>query len=381
MRCPALWLLLFLAADAYAEDTSVRVSIFGIFQPVEVRVNSKKPMQVTAVAEDGNIGKYASRSVQIICGGRWPIQMETGKNVVLAGSAQFKPEAGQTLKAGVKGVKDREYAGWIEIKERQGHCLIINHAPLEAYVRDVACRELGTSGVEALKAQAVAVRSYALATASKHNHEGYDFCDLTHCQAYTGRDACTSEQLKHLDAVSGLALVYNDRPAMTYYFSTCAGHTASAADVFGPKEARAYLKGVPDGEKPYCSASEHIHWRFEVDPKDLCARMAEGPCSVEVRSTGKGGWVRQVAVRGKKLVLMHGERFHNLMGEAFGWGKFKSARFQVENSGKLVIFRGRGLGHGAGMCQHGAMGMARAGKSYREILEHYYPGTELKKWP
>jgi len=374
-------LVLLLASGASAGDTTVRVSIFSIFKPTHVQVISKKPMLLTAVAEDGNIGKYKSRSVQIICGGRMPLTMETGKALVLAGSAQFKPALGEALTVGVKDRPHREYAGWIEIKERQGLCLIINHVSLEDYSRDVACRELGASPPEALKAQAVAVRSYALATAGKHNHEGFDFCDLTHCQAYTGRDACSSEQLKRLDAVSGLALMYNNRPAMTYYFSTCAGHTASAGDVFGPGEARPYLQGVPDGDTPHCASSEHMRWRFEVDRKELCDRLAGGPCSIEVRGTGKGGWVKQVAVRGKKLEVMPGERFHNLMGKTFGWGKFKSARFKMETGGKKMVFHGHGLGHGVGMCQHGAMGMAKAGKDYRAILRHYYPGTELKLWP
>ncbi len=388
-RAPWL-LLLFLAAHAHAGGAaSVRVSIFGIFKPADVQVSSKKPMEITAVAEDGNLGKYTSRSVKIRCGGRWPVQMDTGKNLVLAGGAQFRPASRrESLRVGVKDGPEREYAGWIEIKERQGHCLIINHVPLEEYSRDVACRELGVSGPEALKAQAVAVRTYALATTNRHNPEGFDFCDLTHCQVYTGRDACTAKQHGHLEAVSGLTLLHRGRPAMTYYHSTCAGHTAAAADVFGPKAARPYLKGVQDGRKPYCAASEHTRWRFEVDRKELCRQLGRalpelgpGPCTLEVKSVGSGGWVRRVAVRGKKLVRLHGERFHNLMGRAFGWGKFKSARFWVETGGKRVVFHGRGLGHGVGMCQYGALGMAKAGKDYRVILEHYYPGTELKQWP
>lgn len=390
MTARAPWLLmLLLATEAHAqEDLSVRVGIFGVFEPVDVRVSSQKPMQVTAVAEDGNLGKSTSRYAQIHCGGRWPVQMETGRNVVLAGSAQFRPEANCALKVGVQGGPEREYAGWIEVKERQGRCLIVNHVPLEEYSRDVACRELGASGAEALKAQAVAARSYALATMGKHNPEGFDFCDLTHCQVYTGREACTPEQHGHLDDVSGLALLYQGSPALTCYFSTCAGHTASAGDVFGPRAARPYLQGVPDGAEPYCSSSEHLRWRFEVGREELCGKLAaalpelgKGPCSLEIESRGKGGWVRRVAIRGKQLVRLPGESFHNLMGKAFGWGKFKSPRFEMESSGKRVVFRGRGLGHGVGMCQHGAMGMARAGLNYRDILEHYYPGTELKKWP
>ncbi len=381
-------LILFLAAGASAGDTMVRVSIFSIFKPTHVRMSSKKPMLLTAIAEDGKIGKYKSRSVQVICGGRWPLQMETGKKKVLAGSARFKPVPGQALTVGVKDRPHRKYAGWIEIKERQGLCLITNHVSLEDYSRDVACREMGDPPAEALKAQAVAVRSYALATAGKHNYEGFDFCDLTHCQAYTGRDACSDEQHKHLDAVSDMVLIYKKRPAKTFYFSTCGGHTASAADVFGPEADKSYLRGVKDGEPPHCARSDHILWHMEVKGKHLCGLLQkEMPslggkdCSLEVVERGKGGWVRRIDVRSKNVVSVGGEWFHNFMGNSLGWGRFKSANFSVEIKGDSYVFRGRGLGHGVGMCQHGAMGMARAGKDFRAILQHYYPGTELKTWP
>jgi stage II sporulation protein D len=387
-RIPLVLLSLFLAAGARAGDTTVRVSIFSIFKPTRVQVSSLKPMLLTAVAEDGAIGKYKSRSVQINCGERWPLQMETGKKVVFAGSARFKPAPGDTLTVGVENRAERQYSGWIEIRERQGLCLIINHVSLEEYSRDVACREMGASLPEALKAQAVAVRSYALATANKHGLEGFDFCDLTHCQAYTGRDACSAEQRKHLDAVSGLALMYKGRPAMTYYFSTCGGHTASAADVFGPGADKPYLQGVKDGDPPYCSRSDHMVWRMDEERRLLCARIDAAlptqhgiDCTIEIVETGKGGWVRRIDVHGKQLNGMGGEWFHNFMGRNFGWGRFKSGNFTIEKKGDRLVFRGRGLGHGVGMCQHGAMGMARADKDYKAILQHYYPGTELKVWP
>jgi stage II sporulation protein D len=390
-RLPLILLLLLLTTGARAGDTTVRVSIFSIFKPTHVQVSSKRPLLLTAVAEDGNIGKYKSRSVQIICGTRTPLSMDTGKNVVLAGSAQFRPALGRTLTVGVKDRPHREYSGWIEIRERQGLCLIINHVSLEDYSRDVACRELGASLPEALKAQAVAVRSYALATANKHGLEGFDFCDLTHCQAYTGRDACSAEQRKQLEAVSGLALMYKNRPATTYYFSTCGGHTASAADVFGPGADQPYLRGVKDaeGEKPpYCARSDHMVWRMDVGRRNLCALLDAAlptrhgdDCGIGIVETGKGGWVRRIDIHGNQLNGMNGEQFHNFMGRSFGWGEFKSGNFTMEFKDDRYMFLGRGLGHGVGMCQHGAMGMARADKDYKAILKHYYPGTELKLWP
>jgi stage II sporulation protein D len=69
------------------------------------------------------------------------------------------------------------------------------------------------------------------------------------------------------------------------------------------------------------------------------------------------------------------------MGRLRGWGAFKSANFVIEQQGGQLVFMGRGMGHGVGMCQHGAMGLARCGKDYRAILEHYFPGTRVGAIP
>jgi stage II sporulation protein D len=152
--------------------------------------------------------------------------------------------------------------------------------------------------------------------------------------------------------------------------------------------SRPYLPGVEDGEEPHCRRSEHMRWRFEVDRRELCSalrrshpRIGTGPCDVEILATGKGGWTSRLAIRASRSVELTGDDFHLVMGRLFGWSSVKSARFTLQASGDRITFHGRGLGHGVGMCQHGAMGMARAGATFRQILEHYYPGTELTTWP
>ena len=85
------------------------------------------------------------------------------------------------------------------------------------------------------------------------------------------------------------------------------------------------------------------------------------------------GWVRNVKLISVGQVEIGGEAFHNLMGRRFGWGQFKSPHFTVRRDGDDWVFEGTGLGHGVGMCQYGAIGMARAGRSWRAILKHYYP--------
>ena len=167
---------------------------------------------------------------------------------------------------------------------------------------------------------------------------------------------------------------------------------ASASDAWGPKAARPYLQGVRDGKNPYCSQSEHMRWRFGVESEELCARLREKfprlgeadkgeSCTISIEKTGSGGWVSQVAIRGKTVIRLAGDRFHMMMGRLYGWSRFKSARFALESRGTRLVFHGRGLGHGVGMCQHGAMGMEGEGADFIEILKHYFPGTRLEKWP
>jgi stage II sporulation protein D len=124
-----------------------------------------------------------------------------------------------------------------------------------------------------------------------------------------------------------------------------------------------------------------MRWRFSVGRAELCGSLGQAECQLETAEVGRGGWVKRIVVRGSKDREMSGENFHLLMGRKFGWGKFKSARFKLESSKDRFTFRGRGMGHGVGMCQHGAMGMERAGKDYEAILRHYFPGTEVSRWP
>lgn len=299
-----------------------------------------------------------------------------------------RPGAGISVKAG--NLPRRVYEGQLEITPAGGSCQVVNELPVDDYAEAVACAEMPGAPRQALLAQAIAARSYALASLVKHPGSGYDFCDLTHCQHYLGRGACSPAAKRHLRRVRGLVLTWRQRPAEAVYFSTCAGHTASARDIWGHGADRVYLRGVPDGSGPNCRKSPHLSWRLEVSAGRLCALLRQrfprlgkaddGDCRVQVEEVGVGGWVRKVQVSGMIRKHMSGEEFHLLLGRQLGWGRFKSARFTIERQGGRYVFRGRGLGHGVGMCQYGAMGLARQGLDYRQILRHYYPHTSLEKW-
>ncbi|MBN2497539.1 MAG: SpoIID/LytB domain-containing protein [Deltaproteobacteria bacterium] len=303
-----------------------------------------------------------------------------------AAELRIRPRGSRALRVRVPGAAERSYPGWLEIGTQGERCRLVVHVPFERYVEQVACYEIRGAGPEALEAQAVLVRSYALAHLGRHAAEGFDFCDLTHCQVYPGDGACTAAQLESLRKVAGQVLLFEGELADVAYFSTCGGHTASAADVWGGETARPYLQGVEDSRegRALCARSDHLRWRFEVERDELCAALraklpaAAGRCAVSIAETGRGGWVRRVRIAGPGgEASISGADFHLLMGRRFGWSRFKSGHFVVQARGGRYVFLGRGLGHGVGMCQHGAMGLERAGADHRAILEHYFPGTAL----
>lgn len=269
----------------------------------------------------------------------------------------------------------RDIRGEVLVKRAGEHLHIVAGMALEDYVAGVVGAEMSRAHPEAHKAQAIAARTYALR--QRGRHKAYDYCDLTHCQAFKG---VPSPKIRaRVRATRGIYLSNaSGGPAEVFYSSTCGGHTASALTVFGIEGAPG-LDGVadtrPSGE-PWCSASPHSEWRFSVSADELASELgARRPARLQV-DRAPDGWVSRVEVAGLEKSLSGGQ-FHNRMGRLYGWGKFKSARFNLLERGNLLVFEGQGLGHGVGLCQHGAMARARAGQDAGAILRHYFPGLRI----
>lgn len=271
---------------------------------------------------------------------------------------------------------------------------VVNDLPLERYVEGVVAHEMpGYWEEEALMAQAVVARSFALSELGRHRREGFDFCPLTHCQAYRGLDPQpvnpgSSGGGSMVDRVrsaarktSGLVLTYRGKIARVYYHSTCGGKTSPPADE--KSGSPPYLRGVVD---PYCKISPFFGWRVFLSWNDLERIMkGEGILEGEVKEItiaghDPSGRVKGVIVMGESEVALPGEEFWQMAGEALGWGKLPSSLFTVRRkSGGGVTLEGRGLGHGVGLCQWGAEGLARKGRGFRTILSYYFPGTRVAR--
>jgi stage II sporulation protein D len=249
--------------------------------------------------------------------------------------------------------------------------------PLEAYVAAVLAKESGNfRSDEALKAMAVAVRSYALHFRGRHQREGFDFCDTTHCQALQSKGV--PPRLRNAAEQTAGELIWYDRaPAAAYYHADCGGSTEAAQHVWGAGEP--YLKQQVDrfcrrnGSGEWNSAYSKQLVRSVLDEQGL--ETPEDLESMEVVQRTPSGRAARLLLHGEGAVIVKAGAFRNAMQRGLGWKSVPSGSFTVDQDSYRFFFSGRGAGHAVGLCQAGADSMGLAGNTYREILANYYPGT------
>ena len=270
----------------------------------------------------------------------------------------------------------------VEVRADSGNLLITALMPLEEYVAAALAGETGNfKSDEALKAMAVAARTYAMHFGARHSLDGFDFCDTTHCQDL--RIAGINARMRRIaDSTAGEVLWYDGEPAATYYYANCGGTTEDGRYILGNDEAAApYLKQLSDR---YCVRNGAARWSSEVTARELQRALATDGIdipgtlrSVSVLHRTPSGRVEFLRVTGTRDVTVSALLFRSAVGRHIGWERLKSNWYDVSVHGDTIIFHGRGSGHGVGLCQVGAEVMGEEGHSYREILSFYYPGTRL----
>lgn len=243
--------------------------------------------------------------------------------------------------------------------------------PLETYVAAVLAGECATfPSEEALKAMAVAARSWAFRHRGRHRREGYDFCDTTHCQ-YLRLEDLAPRLRAAAEATEGEMLWYEGRPAAAFHHAHCGGTSEDAANVW-PELRAPYLRSVAD---TFCTGSGRAPWSSQVLKSDLAKALGlGGPVILEIARRAPSGRVTEVRVAGSRWPET---RFETAVGRALGWHVLKSNWYEIADAGDRYVFRGHGAGHGVGLCQAGAAERGRQGHTYRQILEFYFPGTAL----
>lgn len=268
------------------------------------------------------------------------------------------------------------------VRVQIGSTKSVSEMQLEDYVRGVVAAEGSTeTELEALKALAIASRSYALKNLRRHENDGFDFCTSTHCQRFTDSSSVRNEIREAVASTEGEILQDDAKQVADAYFSaSCGGDTADKGTLWGGTSPR-YLTGVHD---EYCEL-ETQKWTNVITPAQMAhalqsderTNVGSHVKSIEVKQRDASGRAALISVAGDRHVTVRGWDFKIIVGRALGWNLLKSSRFEISRSGSNFVFRGSGFGHGLGLCQAGAHVMAQRGAGYRQILAKYFPGTQI----
>lgn len=274
-------------------------------------------------------------------------------------------------------VNNLTVAGRVTIKRQNGKLIAINEVALEDYVKGVVPSEMNPSwSFEALKAQAMAARTYALYKIRQNGKKDFDVVASTKDQVYKGRAGADGPAGRATDETRGQVLVFQDEPILAAFFSTAAGPTEDALNVWSVDLP--YLKGV---ECPFDMNSPYFQWRTDVWLPLLEQRLREEGFPVGVIA-GLSPAAYTKAGRVSHVRILHSDGELHVKGEdlrrVLGYTVLASTQFDFEVVGFQVQFTGRGAGHGVGLCQWGAKELAEKGYSAEAIVRYYYPGTEIR---
>ncbi len=280
-------------------------------------------------------------------------------------------------------INGKKYRGQLTaISHKDGYLNIVEELPFEKYLMGVLAPEMGPDWpLEALKAQAVASRTYAARLIKKQGD--YDIGSDTAHQVYTGLEKVNEKIVKAVKDTRGEVLYYNGRMITAFFHACCGGRTTTPSAAFSGDIVKP-LRGVTD---PYCKISSHYEWDISIHQDDLLSFIQKNGStalklnSVKIYSKDKSG-------RAVKLAFLTDKGSFKIeskqLRKEFGAFEFKSTFItRIEKRSKEYIFYGRGWGHGVGMCQEGAKFMAQKGFNYKKILTFYYPGsriTDIKKF-
>ncbi|HNI88317.1 MAG TPA: SpoIID/LytB domain-containing protein [Leptospiraceae bacterium] len=279
-------------------------------------------------------------------------------------------------------VLERNYKGDLEFISLDGRLQLVLSIPLEEYVSSAVQSELGellqdgrynseAHKKELIAAQEIVIRTFIKKEKDRHEKEPYDFCDLTHCLHFEGTQKTKSIYpgviLKGKDSISG------------YFHSNCGGILSGPEVYWAKHEISTHYKRGKDGVSAYCSDSPHSEWETILTERELENILNDRKIS-NIFVVEKQNRVSHLKYKSEQFIkTIPISTFISRTGKLYGWNKIKSNLFKIQKLRERYLFVGKGLGHGIGLCQWGSAKLAANGKTYREILEFYFPDTELSK--
>ncbi len=285
----------------------------------------------------------------------------------------YKGSPETVIKISIDGKNFSRYRGDFEFIPYKGNVLPLNSIQSEDYIYSVVPSEIGSSFPnEAIKAQTLAARSYLYYGLKNSKYANFDLFDNVNSQMYLGMDR-ENEKIKTLvDSTRGEVILYDDSPINALYYSTSGGVTANNEDVWGGTMVP-YLRSVND--KGNEGKSPRLNWEVKISKNDISKSFGFRVREIKVEKV-RSNRVSQIRVYGAKDKRITGNEFRSIVG----YNKIYSTQFKVRSSGNYFIFTGKGSGHGVGMSQYGAYGLALKGKTYDYILKYYYKGVKIEEY-
>ncbi len=277
------------------------------------------------------------------------------------------------VKKGEAALYGKKYSGILEVWKGKNGLYVINELPMEDYLKGVVAAEVGAKWEEeALKAQAVASRTYAVYQ-KQNNSKNTMLYHLTSSvlhQVYRG-DMISENIVKAVNATRGEILTYEGSPILAFYHSTSGGLTEDCAEVFDKKLP--YLMPVETNSE----LSPFYVWEKRISSSNIQKALN----LQQIKEISPHSMTVTNRVKDLRILTSNGEHLYSAkdLRKNLGWDKLPSTLItELTKDGDHFIFRGRGYGHGVGMCQWSAQQMAKEGKNYKEILSKFYPGAVLQ---
>jgi len=366
-------------------DPKVRVAI--LLDVPSVKISATGRFKIFAPGQLEAISTGDENSIYMIRSGLFGLKIERPEEY--GDILEIKPLGDSFIK-----VNNRAYRGEIEVRKKndalflsavkkqgspmtsEASLLVINEVDLEEYLQGVMKHEISPAWPkEAVKAQAVAARSFALNKKLKNIGKPYDLCATITSQVYGGLSGEDPRSNEAIYETRGEILIYQEKPIAAYYHATCGGETEDVENVWGGRLP--YLKSV---RCKYCKDSPHYEWEEKLSLSEISNALSHKGISeiesIEIYKRSSTGRVVKLVIEdefGKHIIS--GNQFRMALGPNL----IRSTYFKMKEKRRRVEFKGKGWGHGVGMCQWGAKGMAEKGYNYKEILKHYYPNVKIKK--
>jgi len=376
-----------------------------------VRVGIAVGVDSLMITGPADLTASAEQRAFLASGERWIVGAQGG--VVVAASAgrpSIRAAGVLTVSAGADGLiaaGDRTYRGMLLVRPAErDRITAVNVIDLEAYLQGVVPHEIGrrpAAEIEAVKAQAVAARTYAVGNLGAREALGFDFYATTQDQLYLGAADEDSIATRAVRETRGEIVTWNGLPILAYYSSTCGGQTAAIEESWPWRAPLPYLKSVadriPGTDSAYCATSNRFRWTTTWTRAELLAVLGEtlrahtggaAPApraieSLEQIGAGRSGRVTLRLTTDGGSQTLRADSVRWVLRTAPGGAILNSSRIdgvdvqRANGRVERVEIRGGGWGHGVGMCQVGALGRARAGQSYEEILLAYYTDTRVTR--